>query len=153
MKTIVDRGSLTDLLITQLETHGFPVGDAEAPAAGSGAGWTGEPNAEGSTFTPYQVLTPQSATTSWGSLVDPQDAFQLPYALASFGISRKQTEALANRGRKILRSLKGTTVTLDGEDFKILQVWYAAIGGVGRVDATTPSTFGEVDTITIWLSQ
>lgn len=153
-KTVIDRGSLTDLLITTLTSDpGFPVGDGEAPGADSGAGWSGEPNVDGSTFTPYLVLTPQTATISIGSMRDPQDGFQIPYSLASFGVSRKQTEALANRARKAIRTIAKTNVTLDGAGFYIQQVWFGALGAVGRVDATTPSTFGEVDTVTVWLTQ
>lgn len=157
-KTLVDRGSLTNLLIENLQELGFPVGDAEAPeidedSAEPHAGWNGEPNSPGSTFVPYLVLTPQTATISSGSFADPQDGWQIPYSLATFGATRQQVEALANRARKVLRSLSKLQVTLDGEDFKIQQLWYPAMGGIGRVDATYPSTFGEVDTVTVWISQ
>lgn len=158
MKTIVDRGSLTDILLSQLETvTGFRCGDAEAPRPEEGkpnAGWTGEPGQDGSVFTPYMVLTPQTATLSSGSFADPQDGWQLPYSLACFGSSRRMTEALANRARKGLRELHRQLVTLDGDQFRIQQVQYPAIGGVGRVDGSSiTSTFGEVDTVTVWLSQ
>jgi hypothetical protein len=158
VKTLIHRGALTDLLIATIETAtGFRCGDAEAPKRVEGlkdAGWTGNPGEEGSTFTPYNVLTPQTATLSSGSFSDPQDGWQLPYGLSTFGISRKMTEALAHEARKSLRSLTRTDVTLDGALFRVQQIWYPAIGGVGRVDGTqVASTFGEVDTITVWLSQ
>lgn len=157
MKTIVDRGSLTDVVIASLQTLGFPVGDAEAPEIKEGdsphAGWNGTPNDPGSVFVPYLVVIPQTATTSSGSFADPQDGWQIPYSLTTFGATRTQVEALANRARKQLRELAGQNLTLDGDLFKVQQVWYPALGGVGRVDSTDPSTFGEVDTITVWITQ
>lgn len=148
-----DRGSLTDILITKLAETDFPVGDAGAPDAEAKAGWNGEPNAPGSTYVPYLVLTPSTATISSGPFPDPQGDWRVPYSMTTFGVSRKQTESLANRGRKILEDLSKTSVTLDGQDYKIQQINFDALGGVGRVDATSPSTYGEVDTFTVWLAK
>lgn len=155
MKSIVDRGSLTDAMLSTLLDLGYPVGDGEMPTLDTAehAGWNGDPNTPGAVYVPYYVLSAQTATISSGSLADPQDGWQLPYSLASFGISRKQTESLANLGRKKLRELKGQNLTLDGETYRVQQVQFAALGAPTRVDQTSPSTFGEVDTLTIWITQ
>lgn len=158
MKSVIDRGTVTSLLITTLLTGTeLPVGDSEAPEVTEDqpakAGWSDQPGAEGSTFVPYTVLIPQTATTSSGPFDDPQDGWQLPYSLTTFGGSRAQCEALANRARKSLRGLTKQLVELDDGSYRIQQVWFAALGGIVRVDGTSPSTFGEVDTVTIWLSQ
>lgn len=154
-----DRGSLTSHLITTLNLEDFPVGDGGAPepdvltAGGLHAGWNGDPNSPGSIFVPYLVLVAQTATISSGPFPGPQNDWRLPYSLSSFGVNRAQAEALAHRGRDQLESLTKTSVTLDGVSYKILQIWFDAIGGVGRVDQTSPSTYGEVDTFTVWLSK
>ena len=153
------RGELTNLMLTALAAVGFPIGDGAAPepnavtAGGLHAGWNGDPNAPGSVYVPYLVLVSQTATVSSGPMSGPQDDWRLPYSMSSFGMSREQTEALAHRGRDQLESLNKTSVVLDGVTFKIQQLWFDAIGGVGRVDQTSPSTFGEVDTLTVWLSK
>lgn len=157
MSNVADRGSLTDALLTQLLTVDFPVGDAGKPLHDENAlrqaGWNGEPNTPGSFYVPYVVLTPATASISSGPFSDPQGDQQLPYTLSIFGVSRKQTESLANRARKILHALGGTDITLDSVDYSIQQIWFSAIGGVGRIDATDPSTYGEVDTFTVWLTK
>lgn len=157
MSEVPDRGSLTTVLINQLLTVEFPVGDAGAPQPMEGearhAGWNGEANAPGSVYVPYVVLTPQTASISSGSFSDPQGDFQLPYALAIFGVSREQCEALANRARKVLHALRNEEPVLDGINYKIQQIWFSALGGVGRIDATAQSTYGEVDTFTVWLTK
>lgn len=159
MSRVPDRGSLTDVMIERLlATTTYPVGDAGAPVpeedAARHAGWNGEVGMPGSIFVPYNVLTPATATISSGPFTDPQGEIQLPYQLSTFGVSRRQTEALANVARKALEGLRNERPVLDGVEHKIHQVWFSAIGGVGRVDATDPtSTYGEVDTLTVWLTK
>lgn len=153
MNRVPDRGSLTDLMIDTLRTLGFPVGDAAAPDPAESPGWKGDPNAPGSIFTPYLVLTPATATITSGPFNDPQGDIRLPYAVSSFGVTRKQTESLANRARKAVATLRNTRPVLDENEYKIQQVNFDAIGGVGRVDQTSPSTFGEVDTFNVWLTK
>lgn len=152
-----DRGTLTDRIVLLLETTGFPVGDAGAPEPDPNrtlqAGWNGEPNAPGSVYVPYLVVTPQTATISSGPMDDPQGDFRVPYAMSIFGANRKQTESLGNVARKTLSALKAVVLDLDGISYKVQQVWFDALGAVGRVDATSPSTYGEVDTFTVWLTK
>ena len=156
MKSIIDRGSFTTLVLAALTPLGYPVGDGEMPendGVGEHAGWNGEPNMPGSIYVPYFVVSVQSAGLSSGSFRDPQDGWQLPYSLASFGLSRAHVEAMANKGRKALRELHHDSVVLDSETYKVQQVHFTTLGAVIRSDATSPATFGEVDAITFWLTQ
>ena len=55
----ISRGPITSRLLDELVTEGFPVGDNAAP--GVPFGWQGEPNAPGTTFTPWMSLSPGAA--------------------------------------------------------------------------------------------
>lgn len=146
----LSRRKLTDLLVATLEATSVPVGRGEAPPAG---GWTGQPNAPGSYFTPYYVLIPQAITATSGPVNDPQGDVQAPYALESFGLSQGNCEGTADKGREALDALKKTTVSLGTFTYTIQQVWVEVIGGVSRVAGTDPPYYGESDTLTVWLTR
>ena len=158
MSRVLSRKALTDQLITLLQATGFPVGDADSPVIPTDptvkrAGWNGEPNTQGSFYVPYVVLTPSTITVTSGPMTDPQGDVRVPYQLATFGINRGQVEELADRARQSLLVLAKQHVDLGGVDHKVQQVEFPAVGGIGRVDAADPPTFGEVDTVTVWLAK
>lgn len=157
MSQVIDRAQLTDLMLAALRTGGYPIGDAgppELPAAGvRHAGWNGQPNTPGSFYVPYAMLTPQTISNTSGPFDDPQADAQVPYTLAIYGIDRRQVETLAGRLRALLLGLRNTVFTAPTGDHKIQQVWFTAVGGVGRVEASEPPTFAEVDTISVWTTK
>lgn len=150
MSTVLRRRPLTDLVIDKLKEAGKPVGTGEAPPEG---GWTGQANAPGSTFQPYHVIVPLTATNSSGPMNDPQADLQMPYALETFGLSQGNCEGAADKGREVLDELKKTSIELGSHTYKIQQVWVEVIGGVSRVAGADPPYYGETDTLVIWLTR
>jgi hypothetical protein len=49
----INRGPITDRVLTELAVDGLPVGDNSAPT--TAFGWQGEPNADGSNFIPWMA--------------------------------------------------------------------------------------------------
>lgn len=155
MNQILDRKALTDLLLSTLRTTEWPIGDAGPPelpalATTRHASWNGQPNAPGSFYVPYAILTPSTITNSSGSFADPQGDAQVPYTLTLYGLNRGQVELLGGKLRVLLAGLRGNTFTTAYGDYEIQQVWFAAVGSVGRVEASDPPTFGEIDTLSVW---
>lgn len=149
MPSYLSRGGLTDYLLTQLRLT-LKVGDGVAPDDG---GWNDDPNLPTSSYVPYLVLNPMAVADPTGSLGDSSIDFHVPYSLSSSGISRKQVEVYADKGRKVLSELERSVVSLTGGDWKIQQVRANSIGGVVRTDNTEPSEFTQTDVLTVYLSK
>jgi hypothetical protein len=151
MPSYLARGQLTTYLIGQLVADGLLIGDGIAPDAG---GWNDDPNKPTSTYVPYLVVNPMAVADPSGPLGDSSSDFRVPYSVMSSGISRKQVEVYADRGRKILTDQERVVVTLGtGGDWKIQQVRANSIGGVSRTDNTEPSEFTQTDVVTVYLSK
>lgn len=154
----VERSVLTDAILSALAATLKPVGDAEAPRGGI-AGWQGgQPNATGTNFVPYSVLTPLNASGATGPLSDSQGDWVLPYALTCYGVSRKQCEWMADTARNAIMSLNGQTVTMDSGtsnayDRYIQQVIAQQIGAVQKVTETDPPYYGQSDVVALWTSR
>lgn len=147
---MIARRLLTAAIVSTLEGHtNKPIGLANAPLDG---GWQGEPNVNGSNFTPYCVVTPNTATSAQGPVSDPQGDRQLPYSLASFGVLPEQAEWMADEARAAVELMKKTSVSLGDRDYKIQQVRADIVGGLVRVDSTDPPYWGQVDVVTLWLT-
>lgn len=146
---MIERRLLSAAVVTAAEATGMPIGLAHAP---HGGGWEGQPNKDGSNFTAYAVVTPQTATQATGPMSDPQADRQIPYALASFGLMPEQTEWMADKVRSAVEALKKTTVVLGDGSYKVQQVRTDTIGGLSRVDSTEPPYWGQVDVVTLWLT-
>jgi hypothetical protein len=144
------RRFMTQVMLDQMATTGQPVGDAISPVGG---GWSGQPNADGSNFTPYVVLTPGPASVSSGPFGDTQADWQLGYTITSFGVSREQCEWMADSSRVAALTLARTTVMLNGDGYAVQQVREQVLGPVQRVDATEPPYFGQTDTLQVWISK
>lgn len=148
--TPLARRDLTKALLTKLAETGKPVGDGISPPQG---GWIGQPNADGSNFQPYVVLTPGASTLSSGPFGNTQADWQVDYMLVNFGVSRQQCEWMADLTRAAVVTLERTTVTLGGVGYAVLQARERVIGPVQRVDGTEPSFFGQTDVVTVWISK
>jgi len=147
---MIERRLLSAAVFTAAETTGLPVGLAHAPVGG---GWSGQPNIDGSNFTPYIVVTPQTANFAQGPISDSQADRRVPYAISSFGVMPEQTEWMADKARAAVAALAKTDVVLGDATYRIQQVRTDVIGGLVRVDVTEPAYWGQVDTVVLWLTR
>lgn len=150
MATSLPRAALTEYIIGVL-SEVLLVGDAEAPLEG---GWDDDPNHPDSSYSPYVVLMPLNVSNMKGPVGDPHADYHVPYSLNYFGISRSQVDQYADMCREhLLTQERARVVSLSGQRWSVQQIEPSSIGGVGRTDATEPSTFSQSDVITVWLSR
>ena len=150
MPSFLPRGELTDYLISELQDAGLRIGDGEAPDDG---GWDDDPNLTTSSYKPYLVINPMAVPEPTGPIGDSSTDFRVPYSVTSWGISRKQVEVYADKGRKTLAELERSVIQLSGSDWKIQQARANSIGGVSRTDNTEPSEFTQSDVVIIYVSK
>lgn len=149
----LSRGPITDRLITELETEGFPVGDNAAPEAPYG--WSGEPNAPHSTFTPWMVLGvgPGGPDSPQGAMGDTGQNWKLGYTVFYAGISRTQCEALADKMRAALTEIAREKVSTDTGQWQIMNVRCNAVGSCSRVGSALPDHFTESDSFEVRMTK
>jgi hypothetical protein len=150
MPSYLPRGELTTLLVDRLRAASLLVGDGVAPPTG---GWDDDPNLPSSGYVPYLVINPMATSDPTGPVGDTSTDFRVPYSVTSSGISRKQVEVYADKGRKTLAQMERSTVTLGGGGWKIQQARANSIGGVVRTDNTEPSEYTQSDVVIIYLSK
>src|SRR5262245_866349 len=142
----ISRGPITDRLLRQLETEAFPVGDNAQPTVPFG--WQGEPNQPGMTFTPWLSLSPAAAVpqTPAGPLANTYADWKLGYIVNYAGLSRKQTEALADRMRHNLCYIERELIDTPTGGWKVQKVSCTAIGNTNRISSAYPDYFTQADT-------
>jgi hypothetical protein len=148
--SVVRRGDLTDHLLAALKVNGLLVGDGVAPDDG---GWDDDPNAPNSSYLPYVVVMPQTAQAGTGSLGDNETDWQIPYTLASYGVTREQVEWFADESRVIFKSCEKDLVLMDGDKWQITQFLVMSIGGIARNDSMEPSEFSQIDLVSLRISK
>jgi len=149
----ISRGPITSRLLVELETEGFPVGDNASPT--SPFGWQGEPNEPGTTFTPWLSLSPGAASLQApsGALGDSQSEWRLSYSVVYAGISRKQTEALADRMRLNLTNIARENVDSDTGAWRIQKITCTTIGNTNRIGSAYPDYFTQADSFEVWVTK
>ena len=145
MPSSISRGPISNRLLAELDTEGFPVGDNASPVVPYG--WQGEPNDPGTTFTPWLSLTPGVASlqTPPGSIGDSQSQWRLNYTIVYAGVSRKQTEALADRMRLNLTNIARESVDTPTGKWRIQKVTCIGIGNTSRIGSAYPDYFTQAD--------
>lgn len=153
MPSSLSRGPITSRLLAELEVEGFPVGDNSAPS--TPYGWQGEPNAPGTTFTPWLSLTPGAASlqTPAGAIGDSQSQWRLFYTASYAGLSRKQTEALADRMRLNLTNIARESIDTPTGPWKIQKVTCVTIGNTNRIGSAYPDYFTQADSFEVWVTK
>lgn len=154
MPSSPSRGPITTRMITELSTEGFPVGDNSSPAEGS-YGWQGQPNETSSSFIPWMSITPAAAMPQRppGALADTGSEWRLNYNVFYAGITRKQSEALADRMRNRLTNITREKVTTDTGDWKIQKISCQAVGSNNRVGSAYPDYFTQSDSFEVWITK
>jgi hypothetical protein len=149
MKTVIDRGLLTDLLLEALEPEaGDPrqwlVGDHEKPKDG---GWQGDPGQ--SDWVPYVVLTATPSQPPTGDIATPTSDVWFGYAITAVGSSRGGADKIAAAARERLATV-ARQKTSDGRT--ISQVRMMRYGGIERVPAN-PTLYLVTDQISVWTTK
>lgn len=149
----ISRGPISSRLLDELTVEGFPVGDNAAP--GTPYGWQGEPNAPGTTFTPWMSLSPGAASLQApaGPLGSSQEDWRLAYAVSYAGISRKQTEALADRMRMNLTNIARESIDTPTGKWRIQKTTCVAIGNTNRIGSAYPDYFTQADSFEVWVTK
>jgi hypothetical protein len=149
----ISRGPITNRLLDELVTEGFPVGDNAQPSVAFG--WQGEPNAPGTTFTPWLSLSPGAASLQnpSGAMGDSQSEWRLAYSVMYAGISRKQTEALADRMRMNLTNINREFVTTNTGEWYIQKCTCITIGNTTRIGSAYPDYFTQADSFEVWVTK
>jgi len=118
-------------------------------------GWQGEPNEPGTTFTPWLSLSPGSAVLQnpAGAMADSQSDWRLSYAVTYAGVSRKQTEALADRMRLNFTNIAREDITGETGTWRIQKVTCMTIGNINRIASAYPDYFTQADTFEVWVTK
>lgn len=148
---VVHRGPVTTYLITQLQTAGFPVGDNAHPEVPFG--WQGEPST--ATFIPWMSVGPTSATPQRpsGPLAGTNEDWVLGYTVSYAGVTRAQTEALADRTRETMLNISRVNVTTEDGSWRIQKISASLIGPMNRVGSTFPDYFTQNDAFEVWITK
>jgi hypothetical protein len=148
----LSRGPITNRLLAELETEGFPVGDNASPQVPYGC--QGEPNDPGSTFTPWLSLSPVAGTLQTAQAMgDSQSEWRLGYNVFYSGISRKQTEALADRMRLNLTNINRESIDTPTGAWRIQKTTCTAIGNTTRIGSAYPDYFTQADSFEVWVTK
>lgn len=155
MSSRIQRSPITGMLLATLTGTGIAVGDAVAPRGN--IGWVGQPNAEGTNFIPYAVLTPLPAQLggSGGELTDPGGDVWFPYAITCYGVTREQVEDLADDLRIAAQRIRKVDIpqwsgTSDEYGRRIQSVVVQTYGAIQPLGDTDPRTYGQTDTVSLW---
>lgn len=138
----MNRGALTDILITTLEQANLIVGDGVAPKDG---GWEGgQPNV--GRFVPYVVVMAGSVqgvdrNIASGFTKD----WMASYSLRTFSATRRTTDALSFAARQ---ALEDCTPFIFGK-FKAIHVSVSTIGSMQRNDASDPPLWQVFDSVEV----
>lgn len=153
MTSALSRGPITTVVLAQLDEAGFPVGDNGAPTIHYG--WSGEPNEQNSSFTPWLTLSPLTAQPQRvpGALADTGTEWVLPYSVYLAGLTRKQTDALADRIRQNLMELERTGIVTESGSWRVMKVSCTSIGASTRVSSPYPDYYTQADSYEIWISK
>lgn len=153
MTSTVSRGPLTTRVLDELKDLSFPVGDNSAPT--TPYGWQGEPNATGSSFIPWLSLTSLAAQPQRipGALSDTGTEWIMPYTVFFAGLSRKQTDALADKTRENLVNMERELISTLTGDWRVMKVGCTAIGSANRVGSAYPDYYTQADTYEVWISK
>lgn len=151
--SVIARYPVTSRIIAELEELSFPVGDNDNPT--EPYGWSGEPNADSGTFTPWMILTaltgqPQRVP---GALSDTGTEWTLPYSVFYAGISRSHTERIADRMRQKLVNIEREGIDTETGRWRIQKIGCSTIGASAKVTTAYPDYYTQTDVFDVWVSK
>lgn len=151
MVATLNRGGITDRLITELKAVELPVGDNNVPE--DPFGWQGEPNADTSSFIPWMSISAGTAQPGSGSMGDSASEWKVPYTVTYSAVHRKQLDWLADKMRNQLTNIKRESVETDSGNWRIQQIRCISVGGSNRIGSTFPDYYTQADLFEVWLSK
>ena len=109
----------------------------------------------GTTFTPWLSLSPATAILQnpAGPLSSTCADWKLGYIITYAGLSRKQTEALADRMRNNLIYLEREDIDTPTGGWKMQKISCNAIGNTNRIGSAYPDYFTQADTFEVWVTK
>lgn len=153
MTHLVERSVVTDAIVEALETLGFPVGDNTTPDASYG--WQGEPNAASTNFIPWISVTPMPGNgvaqdlASLGS----RGEWLLSYSIYVAGVTRSQSEKMADRARNKLANTFKVECTGEVANWRIQGIACTNIGSNNRVGEAIPYHFTQTDSFQVYVTE
>lgn len=148
----LNRGPITDRLISELETTTLPVGDNHAPT--DPYGWqTDSPDADASSFIPWLVITAGTSSAGTGSMGASSAEWRLPYTIFYAGVTRSQLDWLADKMRMQLTGISREAITTSSGNWRIQQIRCNSVGGTVRQGTTFPDYYTQTDLFEVWLSK
>ena len=84
---------------------------------------------------------------------DSQSEWRLSYSVVYAGISRKQTEALADRMRLNLTNIARESVDSDTGKWRIQKTTCITIGNTSRIGSAYPDYFTQADSFEVWVTK
>lgn len=151
-KATLSRGHFTAWMITLLKVEDFPVGDNNIPV--EPYGWQGQPNDASATFTPWMSVGTGTARPSGGSFGDSASEHVLSFSVTYNGVTRDQTEWLADKMRKEFGNAERSVVDCGVYgSWKIQQVQTISVGGIQRIKTSFPDYYVQTDAFDIWVSK
>jgi hypothetical protein len=84
---------------------------------------------------------------------DSQSEWRLSYSVVYAGISRKQTEALADRMRMNLTNIVRESIDTDTGAWRIQKVTCTSIGNTNRIGSAYPDYFTQADSFEVWVTK
>ena len=107
-----------------------------------------------STFIPWLSISPGTGVLQTSQdMADTQRDWKLGYLVFYSGISRLQTEALADRMRLALTTIAREDVDTDTGTWKIQKVGCQAIGNTSRIASGYPDYFTQSDSFEVWVTK
>lgn len=152
MTSSISRGPITSAILVVMGALNFPVGDNSRPT--DPYGWQGEPNSGTSTFIPWLELSsglgsPQSRQAMGDTGVD----WKLNYNVYFAGISRTQTDALADKIRELLLNMARSVVSTPSGDWRFMKVSVTGIGSSARIPSVYPDYYTQSDAYEVWMTK
>lgn len=143
---MINVGALTDALVAHLSAQGLLVGDGQAPKE---SGWTqGSPNMD--RFVPCTVIGSESAIPSLDGL-DELPEWEVAFTLRHYGGARKQCDFQAHAGRVAFQGVSG--LSFGSPVHRVIRIRWASLGGIVRMDQTTPPFWQAFDQVSLICSR
>lgn len=147
------RELITGEVLAQLKTASLPVGDMGAPE--DPYGWQSDNPNEGTPFIPYMSLSVGAAGAPQGAVGDSGTEWETRYSVAYVGVTRTQTEAVADKMRLHLVGQERVSLHHERSDtnWRITQYRCDRIGAIQKITGSFPDYYTQLDEFVVRVSK